>query len=59
MKPREYKLKRNAIKRMTYLQCGHPDRAFWVAPTQNFKWAVYTKCREVLAGDPNNIAVSA
>lgn len=59
MKQRTYKLKRNAVRRMIYLQCGYPDRAFWVAPTQDFKWAIYTRRLVTLPHDPNNIAVSA
>jgi len=59
MKHREYKLKRNAANRMVMLQCRFPDRAFWIAPTQNFKWAVYTRRVTILQDDPNSIAVCA
>jgi len=59
MKHREYKLKRNAANRMVMLQCRFPNREFWIAPTQNFKWAVYTRRATILQGYPKNIAVCA
>jgi hypothetical protein len=58
-KKKEYKLKRNAMRRMAYLQCGYPNRKFWVAPTPNFRWAVYTTRSEHLTDDPNNIGICA
>lgn len=56
MKPRYYKLRRNADKRMAALQAQYPGREFWVAPTHNFKFAVFTR-REAPAHDPNAVDV--
>jgi hypothetical protein len=41
------------------LQCRFPDKEFWIAPTQNFKWAVYTRRAIILQDDPNSIAICA
>lgn len=51
-KGREYKTRRNAEKRMTYLQAEFPNLHFWIAPTHSFKFAVFTK-REAPKDDPN------
>lgn len=42
VKPRYYRLERNAIKRRDKLAAQWPDRSFFVAPTSCFRWAVYT-----------------
>ncbi|MDE2233830.1 MAG: hypothetical protein KGJ90_07055 [Patescibacteria group bacterium] len=55
-KGREYKLRRNAEKRLATLQAAFPGREFWVAPTQNFRFAVFTR-RAISSNDPNAIAV--
>lgn len=55
LKGREYRLRRNAEKRMVTLQAMYPGRRFWVAPTQSFKFAVFTE-REAPKDDPNAIA---
>ena len=56
MKVREYRLRRNADKRLATLQAKFPERRFWVAPTQSFKFAVFT-AREAPKDDPNAIGV--
>lgn len=54
---REYKLRRNADKRCAALQAQYPGRRFWVAPTQNFKFAVYTERHARDTQDPNAIGI--
>lgn len=56
-RPREYRLRRNAERRMAALQAQFPGREFWIAPTQSFRFAVYTR-REAPTGDPNAIGVA-
>lgn len=53
---REYRLRRNAEKRMAVLQAQFPNRQFWIAPTPAFKWAVVT-ARPAPDHDPNATGV--
>lgn len=55
-KPRYYKTRANAERRMAALQEMYPDRKFWAAPTQCWRWAVYTE-REAASHDPNATSV--
>lgn len=59
MKGREYKLRHNAEKRLRQMQAMYPARRFWIAPTQNFKFAIYTAKDMIPADDPNAIAIVA
>lgn len=56
IRPREYLLRRNAERRMAALQAQFPGREFWIAPTQSFRFAVYTR-REAATDAPNAIAM--
>lgn len=55
-RPRTYKLKRNAERRKAALDEQYPYRKFWVAPTQDFRWAVFTT-RQASKTDPNSVGV--
>ena len=47
MKPRYYKLERNAIRRAKALQALRPSERFYIALASNWKWAVH---REIDGG---------
>jgi len=42
LKPRYYRTERGANKRLATLAAMWPDRAFYVAPTSCWRFAVYT-----------------
>jgi hypothetical protein len=58
-KPRLYKTRRGAEKRKAQLEALFPGRAFWIAPTQSFRFAVYTTASKPNATDPNAVAICA